>query len=223
MQKKTALLFGATGLTGSLLLNRLTGDQRYDKIKVFTRSDLDCKSDRVEVITTRLEDIEKFSAKVTGDHLFCCLGTTIKKAGSRGNFRRVDLEFPVRIAEIASKNRVPSFLVVSSIGADPDSPGFYLRTKGEMERAVSGYEFTSLVILRPSMLLGERKEFRFLEEAGKVFMKIAGFMFRGKLRKYRAIEADTVAAAMVKLANSQTGKVIMESDEIELIGKNPEP
>jgi uncharacterized protein YbjT (DUF2867 family) len=220
MNKKTALLFGATGLTGSHLLHRLAADQRYNKIKVFARSEIHYDSDRIQVIRTRLEDIEKYSAAVSGDHLFCCLGTTIKKAGSRENFRKVDLEFPVNIAEIASRNKVPAFLVVSSVGADPGSRGFYLRVKGEMERALSAFEFTSLVILRPSMLLGKRKEFRLFEEAGKVFMKGAGFIFRGRLRKYRAIEADTVAAAMIELANSRTGKVILESDEIELTGKN---
>ena len=220
MQKKTALLFGATGLTGSHLLNRLAEDQRYNKVRVFTRSDLKHESAGVEIIKTRLENIENFSSAIRGDDLFCCLGTTIKKAGTRENFKKVDFGFPVKIAEIASRNKVPAFLVVSSVGAGPGSSGFYLRTKGEMEKAVSSFKFRKLVIMRPSMLLGKREEFRFMEEAGKVFMKMAGFLLRGKLRKYRAIKADTVAAAMVNLANTETAKTIYESDEIEKAGRS---
>jgi uncharacterized protein YbjT (DUF2867 family) len=216
MPGKTAILFGATGLTGSLVLQNLVQDERYVNIKIFSRSELIVKSDKIILFQTNLEDIEQFSDDIKGDDLFCCLGTTIKKAGSKDDFRKVDLHFPVKIAEIASKNNVPNFLMISSIGADPDSSGFYLRTKGEAEQAVREYSFNKIVILRPSMLLGKRNEFRLLEEVGKLIMLPMKYILRGRLRKYRAIDANRVAKAMIKFANVTTTKSVFESHEIEL-------
>ncbi len=216
MQKKTAVLFGATGLTGNLVLGILAKDERYEKIRVFTRSELTVNSDKIEVIVTDLENLDSLADSIKGHDLFCCLGTTIKKAGSKENFRKVDMEFPVKIAEIASKNEVPNFILVSSIGADPKSSNFYLKTKGEAEEAIQKSGFKKLVILRPSMLLGKRKEFRLLEEAGKLVMFPLKFILKGRLRKYRAIDAERVAKAMVKFANITTSKKIFESHEIEL-------
>ncbi len=220
MQKKTAILFGAPGLTGSHVLTKLTQDDRYEVIKVFTRTMPDIKSDKLLIINTGLEDIEQYSEEISGHDLFCCLGTTIKKAGTKENFRKVDLEWPAIISSIASRNGIPNFLIISSIGADPDSSNFYLRTKGEAEKAVQQYGFKKIVILRPSMLLGKRKEFRLLEETGKVLMNPLKFLFRGKLKKYRPIEAERVAKAMIKFANITTSKSIFESHEIELYTKN---
>ncbi len=216
MQKKTAVLFGATGLTGNLVLGILAKDERYEKIRVFTRAELSVNSDKIEVIVTDLENLDSLADNIKGHDLFCCLGTTIKKAGSKENFRKVDLEFPVKIAEIASKNKVPNFILISSIGADPQSSNFYLKTKGEAEEAIQKSGFKKLVILRPSMLLGKRKEFRLLEEAGKLVMLPLKFILKGRLRKYRAIDAERVAKAMVKFANITTSKKIFESHEIEL-------
>lgn len=216
MQKKTAVLFGATGLTGNLVLGILAKDERYEKIRVFTRSELSVNSDKIEVIVTDLENLDSLADNIKGHDLFCCLGTTIKKAGSKENFRKVDFEFPVKIAEIASKNEVPNFILISSIGADPQSSNFYLKTKGEAEEAIQKSGFKKLVILRPSMLLGKRKEFRLLEEAGKLVMLPLKFILKGRLRKYRAIDAERVAKAMVKFANITTSKKIFESHEIEL-------
>ncbi len=217
MKKKTAILFGATGLTGTHVLKNLIRDERYEKIKVFTRSAPGIKSTKIQVFETTLEDIDRHEHEIKGHDLFCCLGTTIKKAGSRKNFRKVDYEFVIKIAARAAGNEVPCFLVISSIGANPDSSNFYLRTKGEMERDVLEFGLNKAVILRPSMLLGKRGDFRFAEEAGKIFMRLIRPVLRGKLKKYRAIEAETVAVAMVKLANIPTTKVIFESDEISLL------
>ncbi len=220
MQKKTAVIFGATGLTGSFVLQILIQDERYEKVKVFSRTPPEVKSDKVEIIITDLEDLDKHSEEITGDDLFCCLGTTIKKAGSKENFRKVDHDWPALIAKTASKNGMPGFLMISSIGADPESSNFYLRTKGEAEKAVRQYEFKKIVILRPSMLLGKRREFRLLEELGKIIMAPLKFIFRGRLRKYRPIDAERVAKAMVKFANITTSKYVFESHEIELYTKS---
>lgn len=220
MQKKTAIIFGATGLTGSLVLKKLIRDERYEKIRVFTRSEPEIKSDKMEVIKTDLENLQKYSDKIEGDDVFCCLGTTIKKAGSKENFKKVDLDWPALIAKIASKNKVPNFLMISSIGADPKSANFYLRTKGEAENAVRRNDFHKVVLLRPSMLLGKRSEFRFFEELGKLVMVPLKFLFIGKLRKYRPINSERVASAMIKFANITTSKYVFESHEIELFTKN---
>lgn len=219
MKKKSAILFGATGLTGSHVLRILNKDERYGKIKIFSRTEPLIRSDKTEIFITSLTDIATYEKEINGDDLFCCLGTTIRKAGSKENFRQVDYEFPVTIAGMAARNKVPGFIIVSSIGANHNSSGFYLRTKGEMERAVQELDFKKLVILRPSILLGKRQEMRPVEEAGKLLAKIAGPVIRGRFRKYRAIEAQTVARAMVNLANIPTGKNIFESDEIEQYAK----
>jgi uncharacterized protein YbjT (DUF2867 family) len=215
MDKKTAVLFGATGLTGAHLLGMLARDEGYEKITVFARSDPGIESDKVECIITELDDLEMHEAKIRGNEVFCCLGTTIKKAGSKEMFRKVDLEFPEKIASIASKNQVPAFLVVSSIGADPQSSNFYLRTKGEMEEYVLKTPFEKVVILRPSMLLGKRSELRVMEEVVKLIAIPLRFILRGKFRKYRPIEAERVARVMVEIANTPKGKSILESHEIE--------
>ena len=208
MIKKTAVLFGATGLTGTHVLQRLAGDDRYGKIIVFSRSEPGIKNDKTEIIITRLENLEKFEGRLKGDDVFCCLGTTIKKAGSKEQFRKVDLEFPEKIASIASKNKVNNFLVISSIGADPWSSNFYLRTKGEMEKSVLMFDIKNTVILRPSMLIGKRRETRYMEEAAKFIMFPMNFVLQGRLKKYRAIYAETVAKAMIELANSdKAGKI----------------
>ncbi len=219
MHNKTAILFGATGLTGNHVLHKLVEDNRYGKIKVLTRSEPEIRSDKIEVIKTPLEKLHEHADKIDGDEIFCCLGTTIKKAGSKDKFRMVDYQFPVTIAKTASKNKVPGFILVSSIGADPESSNFYLRTKGEVEHAVQQLKFEKTIILRPSMLLGKRDEFRFMEEAGKLIMSPLRFVLRGKLKKYRAIHARTVAKAMVNLANTPFIKTIFESDEIEIYSK----
>ena len=219
MQNKIAILFGATGLTGNHVLNKLVKDNRYDKIKVFTRSEPEIRSDKIEIIKTPLEKLDKHADQIAGHDIFCCLGTTIKKAGSREKFRMVDYQFPVTIAEIASKNKIPAYLLISSIGADPGSSNFYLRTKGEVEKAIQQFKFERIIILRPSMLLGKRDEFRFMEEAGKLIMSPLRFVLKGKFKKYRAIHAKTVAKAMVNLANTHFVKSIFESDEIEVYSK----
>lgn len=216
MKGKTAVIFGASGLTGRQVLQKLIQDERYEKIRVFTRSEPDIKSGKLEIIIAPLEELGRYADQISGNDVFCCLGTTIKKAGSKDNFRKVDFGFPVIIAETASRNGVPNFLIISSIGADPESSNFYLRTKGEVEKAVQEFPFRKIVILRPSMLLGKRREFRFLEEVGKVIMIPLKFIFVGRLRKYRPVSAETVARAMVRLANVTTSKIIFESHEIEL-------
>lgn len=213
--KRTAIVFGATGLTGGILLEELIANEAYDKIIVFSRRKPEAAHPKVREIGFDTGNIEAIKEEIRGDDLFCCLGTTIKKAGSQEAFRQVDLNTPSIIASIASSNGVKQFLVISSIGAASQSSNFYLRTKGQMEEAIQKNSFEAVAILRPSMITGKRKEFRFAEEAGKFLFKPLGFLLFGKLRKYRSIAAKTIAKAMVFIALHPQNRVVFESNEIQ--------
>jgi len=212
---KTAILFGATGLVGSELLGMLEQDSRYSKIKVFGRSKPKFTSEKVEVSLGDLRNPERLSVNLTGHDLFICLGTTIKVAGSREEFRRIDLELPAKVAAMARANGVETAIVISSLGANPTSNGFYLRTKGEMEQQIMPLGFEKLAFMHPSLLLGDRAEFRLGEVISKNAFKVLGFMFTGKLRRYRPVQASAVAAAMLQKANEAfTGVAFVESEAI---------
>lgn len=220
-RKKTAIIAGATGLTGSHLLRYLIADPDIDEIRVIGRREPEFSNSKINLLSTDFSDRNTLIHFLNGDMLFCCLGTTIKKAGSEDAFRKIDLEIPVLLAQIASENKVPAFGVVSSIGARSESSNFYLRTKGEMEEKILMIPFKNTVIVRPSMLLGKRNEFRFGEEAGKLLMRTLSFLLAGPVKKYRAIESKTVALALLFLVkNNPSNKKIFESGELEFIGKN---
>ncbi len=153
-------------------------------------------------------------SKIKGDYLFCCLGTTIKQAGSKENFRKVDLYLVEEIAKAARENMVGTFSVVSSVGASATSGNFYLRTKGQMEESVKQLEFDNLLIMRPSMLLGIRPQTRFLEDAGKVLIKLMSPLMIGKLKKYKPVHAADLARFMIETALTVNGTHIYESDTI---------
>jgi uncharacterized protein YbjT (DUF2867 family) len=214
MAIKTALLFGATGLVGHYLLQELIEDPTYSEVVVFSRKRISLQHEKLTQVITEFSDLLLIEEKIKGDALFCCLGSTIKKAGSQLAFRKVDYELPVILAEIASANHVNSYLVVSSIGADAKSGNFYLKTKGEMENAVSAYDFKNLVIFRPSILLGERTETRIGESIGKAVMNILSPLLIGPAKKYKPVHGKTVARAMLKLSSGIYEKKIVASDEI---------
>jgi len=216
---KTAIVFGATGLTGSYVLKILSNNENYSKIKIFTRQPCNTGIVKVEEIITDFKNLNEIATQIMGDVVFCCLGTTIKKAGSREAFKKVDFDLPVQIGEIASNNNIPEMLVISSLGADAGSSNFYLRTKGQMEQELKSKYIPHLRFFRPSMLLGSRTESRPGESIGKILMKAFGWLLTGKLKKYKAIHAETVAKAMVKIAGSGDPRSVFESDTISLIGQ----
>ena len=216
---RTALVFGSTGLIGSHLLQWLATSGRYDLIRVFQRGELSPALNGMELIEVDFSRLENLSAAIKGDDLFCCLGTTRKKAGSREGFRKVDFEYPAKIAKIASSNGVTGFFVVSSLGADPGSSNFYLRTKGEMEQAIQEAGLPRLGIFRPSLLMGKRKEFRLGEKISQAMFPLVGWMLTGKFRKYRGIRATDVAKAMVEVALGGFPSSVFESDGIAAIAK----
>ena len=215
-----AIVTGATGLVGSSLLTQLLEDPYFTKVISISRRDSGIKHTKLSQYIGPLDDPEFLKTNIKGDILFCCLGTTIKKAGSKEAFKRVDLEIPVLMGKIALENQVSAICVVSSIGANANGSNFYLRTKGEMENAILNLGFKKTTIVRPSMLLGNRKEFRFGEEIGKLVMIPSNYLLFGRYKKYRAIKAETVARAMIIIQKKNISGRIFESDQLEKYGSN---
>jgi uncharacterized protein YbjT (DUF2867 family) len=218
METRTAIVFGATGLVGSALVRELCNSDRYGVIRIFTRRETGfagtAKVTEYIIDFNRLKD---FAGLIKGDDLFICLGTTIKKAGSVRRMEEIDRDLPLEIAAIANGNAVEKIAVVSSLGADSRSSNYYLRIKGEMERGMMKLNFRTIVIMRPSILFGERAEKRTGESIGKVFMRLSEIFLIGRLAKYKGIEGTKVARAMVTAINENTGTEILESDVIQKI------
>jgi uncharacterized protein YbjT (DUF2867 family) len=211
---KKAILFGATGAVGKELLHLLLSDHRYEKIIIFSRKVLPIEHPKLEIVLDTLTNLDDLSEQITGDDLFCCLGTTSRKAGSKEAFKAVDLEMPSDLARIASGNKVGGFIVISSIGAGKKGRGFYLDVKSEMEDTVIQYDFKRLAIIRPSLLLSKREEFRLSEESGKLLNTLTSWAMVGKMAKYKGIYTSDVARAMIEIMNIEKPKVFWESDDL---------
>ncbi len=217
---KTAILFGATGLVGGKCLNFLLASPAYAKVLVLGRKSLDVKHEKLEEHIIDFEKPELYGPLIQGDDLYCCIGTTMKKAGSKTAFKRVDFTYPYSIAEIAVKNRVNQFLLVSAIGADKDALFFYNRVKGELEEEIKRMPFWAVHIFRPSLLLGERNEQRWGESIAQRIGKKIDLLTGGLLTKYRPVEADVVAKAMVIAAqNIDKGVHIYSSEVLQKIAE----
>jgi uncharacterized protein YbjT (DUF2867 family) len=215
MKNKTAIVFGSTGLIGNLLIEELTKSDNYSAIKSFVRQSTGISENKVEEIVGDFSNPASFSGLISGDDIFICLGTTIKKAGSVVNMEKIDRDLPLEIARAALSAGVKGLAVVSSIGASPKTSNYYLRIKGEMEEGIMQLPFDCKAIVRPSMLLGERKEKRTGEMVGKVVMTAFKPVLIGKLMKYRAIHGRDVAKAMINILNTPQEKIIFESDELQ--------
>ena len=215
-KSRTALVAGATGLTGKHLLEFLLADERYASVCALVRK---ATLQAHPKLSEHVIDFESLGKLPKADDAFCCLGTTIKKAGSQAAFRKVDFDYVINFAAAAKAAGAKRFLVVSALGANAKSSVFYNRVKGEMENALKAMNFESLHIFRPSFLLGERAEARVGERLGiAVFSALAPLMI-GPARKIRPVEAKVVARAMVLAANGGVlGVEVIESDEI--IGLN---
>lgn len=218
MKKRTALVFGATGLVGKALVEELCKSDRYGMIKIFVRGRTDFEGmEKIKECIIDFNFLKEYSAMITGDDLFICIGTTIKKAGSVSRMEEIDRDLPLGIASAASQNSVERLAVVSSLGANPESSNYYLRIKGEMEKGLMKLNFRTLIILRPSILLGSRTEKRTGEKIGKIIMGIFGMFLVGRLSKYKGIQGAKVARAMMNSIDDETGLKILESDQIQSI------
>jgi uncharacterized protein YbjT (DUF2867 family) len=213
--KKTAIILGASGLTGAIVLEKLLNDDRYDSIKLFSRKRIDGLSSKVKQYIGDLLSIETFKKDFTGDDVYCCIGTTAKKTPNKIEYKAIDYGIPVAAASLAKANKIKTFVVVSSIGANSKSSVFYTRTKGEMERDVLSKKVEYTYILRPSIIDGNRKEQRLGEKIGLIVFKIFQPLFFGKLNKYKITEAEHIAQAMINLANSSSQEIIITSNKIK--------
>ncbi len=215
---RSALVVGASGLIGRHLLDALLGDESYSRITVLVRKSLPLQHTKLQQQIVDFEQLEYHAHTIKADDVFCCLGTTIKQAGSQDKFYQVDFTYPYTIASIASRNGSGQFLIVTALGASAKSGIFYNRVKGTIEEAVAGLKFRSIHMFRPSLLLGNRGEFRLGEKIGMVLFRSLSFIMIGRWRKYRAIQASVVAQAMVTMAKLDLqGHRTYESDVIQAI------
>ena len=211
---KTALLFGASGLVGSHVLSQLISNNNYSKIKLFVRSSIDISDPKIEIIQTDFNNLENHREDIKGDDCFFCIGTTKKNSPDKNEYKRVELEVPKQIAQIAKSNFVNSFVFVSSGYADPKSSGDYLKFKGEVEEELKKLNFPKLGVMRPSFLLGDRKEKRVGEKIGIFIFKLISPLLLGPLKKMKPIHSEIVARSMIKVANEDLQKNTFESNEI---------
>jgi len=216
---KTALLFGASGLVGSHLLNQLISNNNYSKIKLFVRSTIDITDPKIEIIQTDFNNLENHREDIKGDDCFFCIGTTKRNSPDKNEYQRVELEVPKQIAQIAKSNLVNSFIFVSSGYADPKSSGDYLKFKGEVEEELKRLNFPKLGVIRPSFLLGDRKEKRLGEKIGIFIFKLLSPLFIGPLKKMKPIHSEKVAKAMLKICEDELQQVVFESNEIVELAK----
>ena len=218
---KTAIIIGATGLTGAILLEKLLNDDRYKTIKLFSRKEIEGMPSKVKQFIGNILELENFKKDFIADEVFCCIGTTAKKTPDKELYKRIDYGIPVTAAKLAKENEINTFLVVSALGSNANSSIFYNKTKGEMELEVLKQNIPNTYILRPSIISGDRNENRIGEKVGLVIFKLLQPLFIGKLKKYKTIKAKEIAQSMINLANSKTSKEkIITSNKIREISKN---
>jgi uncharacterized protein YbjT (DUF2867 family) len=210
---KTALIIGATGLIGNLLTHQLVDSPIYEKVKVLVRKSLPWQHPRLQEIQF---DFDHPNGLVTqADDIFCCLGTTIKKAGSQEAFKKVDYQYPLDIARLGLANGATQFAIVTSMGADPTSTFFYNRVKGDVERDLAALNYPSLLIFRPSLLMGSRRQ-EDSRLAERVAERVMGLLNPLIPDKYKGIQAAKVANAMLTTAQQGlTGRHVFESDDLQ--------
>lgn len=215
---KTAIILGASGLTGKLLLNRLLEDESYEIVKIFTRRSLQLVHPKLKEYVGDLLKLEGFKKDFTANEVYCCIGTTAKQTKDKADYRKIDFGIPATAAKLCKENKIETFLVISALGANAKSKVFYNKTKGEMEKLVLNQKIANTYILRPSLIKGKREENRLGEGVGAIIMKIVNPFLFGGWKKYRAIEADTIANALHALAQAKPDYQIIESDKIQEIG-----
>lgn len=216
----TALIAGGSGLVGGFLLQELLAAPEYERVVAVARRPLEVEHPKLTQVTTEFAALRELSRPLRGDDAFCCLGTTIKKAGSREAFRAVDQGAVLAFAWAAQRGGAKRFFTVSSLGANTESRVFYNRVKGETEHALQVLGFDTLGIFRPSLLRGPRAEFRFGERVGELALALTRPLLIGGWRKYRAIDAEVVARAMLRASfgRGARGVLVYESDEIADLG-----
>ena len=217
---KTAIIFGSTGLIGNELFKTILLNNSYDKIKVFVRSIPEMNNPKVEIIKTDFNNLERYKDKIKGDDCFFCIGTTKKDTPDKDEYRRIEYNIPVDVAKIAKANSVNSFFYISSIGANPNASSNYLKNKGQVEEELKNLNFSKLAIIRPSLLIGNRKSFRLGEIIFTPIMNTLTIFAFGSLKKYKPIKIENVVKATLYISKNESKEIIFESDELERIAKS---
>jgi len=218
--KKTAIILGASGLTGSYLLQKLIKEESFSTIKLFSRSKIEGLPNHIEQYIVDLLKLEDFKADFTGDIVFCCIGTTASKTPDNAHYKAIDYGIPVAAAKLCKANNIPAFMVISAMGADKNSSIFYNKTKGEMEADVIKQNLHHTSIFRPSLIDGPRNETRFLENIGLSVLKAIQPLFIGGLKKYRIIHAERIAQALINASKNINDDInIIPSQTIKELAK----
>ena len=213
-----AVIAGASGLIGSCLLELLLASPQYDEVVVLVRKQLPVAHKKLLQVTVDFDHLEDHQALITGHALFCCLGSTRKKTPDLAQYRKIDFDYPLQLAQIAVENRVMHYHLVSALGADPHSSNLYSRMKGEIEAAVKKAGVKCLHIYEPSILTGNRQESRPMERFAISLMNAINPLLIGSLKKYRSIPAATVARAMFKQSlKTEEGIFVHSSERIKLL------
>ena len=217
-QNNTALLIGASGLVGQHCLKLMLEDSFYKEVIILLRRDIPTEHEKLSKHIINFDNLPEYEDIIRGNHIYCCLGTTIKKAGTRKNFKKVDFTYPLEIAKMALQNDADKYLIVTAMGANRKSMIFYNKVKGEIETALKRLSYEEIDIFRPSLLLGDRKEQRSGEELGIRLYNCMAPLFIGPLKKYKAITAEVVAKTMIECAKRDLeGVNVYESDQIQMM------
>ena len=217
---RTAILFGSTGLIGSNLLELLLNNNYYDKVKIFTRTSNKIKHPKLETYKIDFNHLENERDKITGDDCFFCIGTTRKQTPNKQNYIDIELNLPIKVANIAKENSIKSFIYISSGGASVKSKNLYLQNKGKAENHIINLGFNFTAIIQPSLLLGNRIEFRLGVKLAQFIFKNLSFVFISKLKPFKAIHAKTVAKAILKVLKKNKNDIYFTSDVLEDLGSN---
>jgi uncharacterized protein YbjT (DUF2867 family) len=213
-----AVIAGASGLVGRELLQILLQEDYYTEVLVIVRSVLPVQHKKLVQLVVDFDNLQQHEQAITGHAVFCCLGTTKSKTPNLTTYRKIDHDYPVILAQIAKRNGVSQYHLISAIGADINSKTFYTKLKGETERDIEAINLLTLHVYQPSLLTGNRGEKRMLEKLATVIMKGLNPLLTGSLKKYRSIPATTVALAMYKQSlNQETGVFVHPSDHIKQI------
>ncbi|GGA22037.1 NAD-dependent epimerase/dehydratase family protein [Psychrobacillus lasiicapitis] len=220
MAKRTAIVVGATGFTGQHLVKQLCESEEYVAVTIIARRNITYTHAKLDVKIREFDTLEERDLEIADD-LFCCLGTTMKKAKTRENFEKVDLEYPLRIASLAKKRGIPNFHVISAAGSSSKSPFFYSRTKGRMEQELIDLKLPHLSIFRPSLLTGGRTEFRLGERLAEGIFQLINPILVGPFKGLRAIEGKQLAFAMYHFAVHNHKNNVQLYKAIDILGAKP--
>lgn len=216
-EKSTAVIIGATGLVGSTLLEQILEDSRYDVVITLSRKRISNNHPKHQDFIADLLDPATYRDNLKGDHLFICTGTTKEKTPDADEYYRIEHDLPLKVSRVALENSFSTVVAISALGADPDSRFSYNKGKGQMERDIEKLGFEHCYFVQPAIIGGEREEKRTFESLWKYFQSVIDPLLIGNLRKYRIIQPQTIAEAMIEVAQTGYPKNRIESDELKQI------